>query len=63
MAMTREDLYKAFGPILLEAIVLIIKDEINVLRTQASLPERTNQHITNAIEVKLAGLSKYNWMG
>lgn len=60
--LTREDLYKMFGPILLEAIVLIIKDEINVLRTQASLPERTNQQIIDAIETKLETLTKYNWM-
>lgn len=59
---TRQELYRMFGPILIEAIVLIIKDEINILRTQASLPERTNQQIIDAIEAKLSTLSKYNWM-
>ena len=62
MPMTREELYKAFGPMLLEAVVLIIKDEINILRTNASLPERTNQQIIDAIETKLTTLNKYNWM-
>lgn len=59
---TREKLYQMFGPLLIEAIVLIIKDEINILRTNASLPERTNQQIIDAIEAKLATLQKYNWM-
>ena len=60
--MIREDLYKVFGPILLEAVVLVIKDEINILRTKASLPERSNHQIIDALETKLLTLSKYNWM-
>lgn len=62
MAITREELYRCFGPILLEAIVLIVKDEINILRVQAGLPERNNQQIIDAIETKLSTLPKYNWM-
>jgi len=60
--MTREELYKMFGPLLLEAIVLIIKDEINILRTKAELSERTNEQIITAINNKLSLLSKYDWM-
>jgi hypothetical protein len=60
--MTRGELYKTFGPILLEAIALIIKDEINLLRQQHGLPERTNQQIIDAIENKLNTLPKYDWM-
>lgn len=60
--MTREEVYHKFGPELLEAIVLIIKDEINILRDEAGLPERTNQQILNAIETKLGTLDKYDWM-
>lgn len=59
---TREDLYRKFGPMLFEAIVLIIKDEINILRNLAGLPDRTNQQIMNAIETKLQALTKYQWM-
>jgi len=59
---TREELYRAFGPQLLEAIVVIIKDEINLLRQQAGLPERTNQQIINAIKNKLDSLELYDWM-
>lgn len=59
---TREELYKKFGPMLIEAVILIIKDEINILRSQYGLSGRTNQQIMDALENKLASLSKYNWM-
>jgi len=60
--MTREELYRKFGPKLVEAIALVIKDEINVLRTNASLPERTDQQIIDAIETKLTAAEDYPWM-
>ena len=62
MAITREDLFRQFGPLELEALALIIKDEINILRAEHSLPARTNQQIMDAMETKLATLSKYDWM-
>lgn len=60
--MTREDLYRMFGPKLVEAVVLVIKDEINLLRVEHGLPERTNQQIVDTIETKLGTLSDYDWM-
>lgn len=60
--MTREELYRKFGPLLIEAIVLIIKDEINILRTELGLPERTNEQIRIAVSDKLFSLPKYDWM-
>jgi len=60
---TREDLYRKFGPQLIEALVLIIKDEINILRGEAGLPERTNQQIMDAIDNRLTNdVPIYNWM-
>ena len=60
---TREDLYRKFGPQLIEALVLIIKDEINTLRGEAGLPERTNQQIMDAIDNRLTNdVPMYNWM-
>lgn len=58
----REELYKKFGPMLIETIVLIIMDEINALRTDLELPERTITQLENAITNRLVGLEKYNWM-
>ncbi len=60
--MSREELYKKFGPMLMEAVVLVIKDEINLLRAFAGLQERTNQQIINAVSNKLSTLTKYDWM-
>ena len=52
--MTREELYIQFGPKLLEAVALLILDEINVLRGLASLPPRTQQQLVNVLEAKLS---------
>lgn len=60
--MTREELYQKFGPVLLEAIVLVILEEINTLRLVANLPERTKQQMIDSIETKLGGLTIYDWM-
>lgn len=62
MSYTRSDIYHKFGPILLEAIVLVMVDEINILRTEHDLQVRTEQDILNAIEVKQSQLQDYDWM-
>ena len=59
--MTRDELYQRFSPELVEAIVLVIKDEVNLLRNQHGLPERTNQNVINAIGNKLSSIPKYSW--
>ena len=60
--MTREELYEHFGPKLIEAVVLVVKDEINLLRTQHGLSDRTNEQIIGAIGNKLNGIANYDWM-
>ena len=60
--MTRDVIYRHFGPMLLEAVVDIIMDEINILRAEAGLNARNKSQLINALENKLTGLSKYNWM-
>lgn len=59
---SRQELYQKFGPLLVEAVVLVIKDEINILRTTAGLAPRTGQQIINAISEKLDGTPVYDWM-
>lgn len=59
---TREDLYHKFGPMLIEAVCLVVKDEINLLRVEAGLPVRTNEQLINAIDSKLETIEKYKWM-
>jgi len=60
--MTREEMSLVFGPMLIEAIVLVVKDEINILRASQFLPEHTDQQIMDAIETKIDGLAKYDRM-
>lgn len=59
----REELYRKFGPKLVEAIVLIVKDEINILRNEVGLPARTNEQLTNAVSEKLDSVPDYDWQG
>jgi len=61
MATKREDLYGRFGPELIEAVVKMVLDEINILRVEASLPERTTQQVMTALETKLDGLADMDW--
>jgi len=60
--MTRQELYRMFGPMLIEAVVLVVKDEINTLRNIAGETERTNEQIITALENKLSTITKYDWM-
>lgn len=61
MATTRGDLYGQFGPKLVEAVVTLMLEEINTLRTQASLPTYTPQQMMDALDTKLAGLDPLPW--
>jgi hypothetical protein len=60
--MSRDNLYKQFGPRLLEALSRVILDEINILRVEAGLSERTLSQLVAALETKLTEISKYDWM-
>ena len=60
--MTRHELYQQFGVKLIEALALVIKDEINTLRSQHGLANRTNAQIVNSISDKLDTITDYNWM-
>lgn len=60
--MTRNELYQCFGPLLIEAIVLTMKDELNLVRAELELPERTDEQILDAVSVKLESLLDYSWM-
>ena len=59
---TREALYRAFGPLLVEAVVLLTLDEINLLRAHAGLPVRTEAQLRDAISSRLSSLPLYPWM-
>lgn len=60
--MIRDELYQKFGPVLIEAVVLVVRDEINTLRALAGKQERTKQQMIDAVETKLNSLDTYDWM-
>lgn len=60
--MTREELYRKFGPKITEALALAILDEINILRSIAGEPDRDISQLVNAINNKLELLDNYTWM-
>lgn len=59
----RDDLYQRFGPLLKEAVLLLMLQEINILRQEAGLPERTEADMYTAIKNKVNELDDYDWMG
>lgn len=56
-AITKSQIYQRFGPKMLEAMVLVIRDEINILRSVHGLPERTNDQIIDALQNKYNSIS------
>lgn len=58
----RDDLYSKFGPILLEAMVLMLLEQINVLRVNQGMPEITEQDLIDSLNNHLTELEPYDWM-
>ena len=62
MTANRDDLYQRFGPLLLEAVVRLMLAEINKLRKEAGLPERTLQQVVESLQTQVDSLEGYPWM-
>jgi hypothetical protein len=60
--MTRNEAYRRFGPKLLEAIVRKLVDEINILRLEAGLAQRTQAQVLDALVAEYQSLPDYDWM-
>jgi len=58
----RDDTYRKFGPILLEALCLVLLNHINQLRNEQGMPEITEQDIIDELNNHLAELEQYDWM-
>lgn len=58
----RDDLFAQFGPILMEAITRVTKDELNLLRSLHGLPPRTDDQIYDQITNHYGDIEKYDWM-
>lgn len=59
---TRDELYSKWGPMLFEAVVLAVTDEINTLRRRAGLSPRTVWQVRNSIEEKHSTLELFDFM-
>lgn len=57
---TRKQLYGAFGPVFVEAVMDLILEQINTLRSQHGLSQFTKQQLANALKTKLDALDP-NW--
>jgi len=58
----RDELLKKFGPILLEAFMLVTLDAINALRVKAGLAPYTKAQVLDEINNHLSNLEPYDWM-
>ncbi|MBA7625084.1 hypothetical protein ES703_32505 [subsurface metagenome] len=58
----RDDTYQKFGPLLLEALIDAMLDEVNELRTKAGLPLRTKEYFLGRSNNNQNHLPDYDWM-
>jgi hypothetical protein len=60
--MTKEVLYRKFGPKLIDALARVMLREINKLREINGLTEYTGQQFVDAISNELESIPDYDWM-
>lgn len=58
----RDELFRKFGPILLEAQTLVLLEQINLLRQNQGMPEITEQDLIDSLNNHLGELEPYDWM-
>lgn len=58
----RDNVYEKFGPLILEALIDNLLEEINELRTALNLPPRTKEAFLGSAHNHLNHLPDYNWM-
>ncbi len=59
---TRNTLFVQFGPKLLEAMFIVLLDEINSLRPGQGLPDITMEDIIDSASNHVTELPDYEWM-
>lgn len=59
----RDELFRQFGPILLEAIVFDLFENVRELRHATGQPERTFDDFLTEVAGRLPTLEPYDWMG
>ena len=62
MPSERDNLFQQFGPILLEAFMIMVLDETNRLRKKLNMTQLTQLDVLNEISNHLSELQPYSWM-
>lgn len=57
----RSKVMQKFGPKLIEGMLLLLLDEINILRLKADLPPRTLLQLFNQMTNHFSDLPDYDW--
>ncbi len=58
----RDELFRKFGPLQNEGLLLLNLEAINVLRVKAGLPAYTHEQAMTRLEQILEALEPYDWM-
>lgn len=58
---TRSEVFRKFGPLLNEAMMLVILEEINRLRVEVGKPPRTEQQMLDQLNNHSSDLEPYDW--
>lgn len=58
----RSKVFRQFGPFQNEGMLLMILDEINILRAEVGLPPRTKQQVLDELDNHQNHLEPYDWM-
>lgn len=59
----RDEAYQRFGPLLLEALIDSMLEEVNELRALLNLPTRTKEGFLGRSNNNQNHLDPYDWMG
>lgn len=59
---TRDNTFRKFGPILLEACCWVLLDYQNELRREQGMPELTMQDVVDKLNNHLTEIEPYDWM-
>ena len=57
----RDEVFHKFGPILLEACLLIVYTEVNIIRGHLGLAPRTLEQFLDQVNNHIATLDPYDW--
>lgn len=58
----REELFQKFGPLLIEALTMVLVDVMNEIHPGVGLPDITYEEVYAKVANHLSHLEPYDWM-